>query len=381
MSDPCKFRRWVAVAVSSVVALQMLSLAAATAAEPRQADPGIERAIQVQERNSWRLMTKKGVVGCGTGLDQAGKAVIRVFAATAAVGEIPREIEGVPVEIEVTGEIFAMPKPAAKPGKPPAPDIDPTDRFLRPAPIGVSTGAEWTCDAGTIACRLRNLLGGEQYVLSNHHVYHGYLGINTIVSPGYEVPDDVFQPARLDDPNDGCFADQPTTENRIGTIVDFVPIQLDGTPNTVDAAIALLSPGTLGNGTPVNGYGVPSTTILPVDGSLVGLAVQKYGRTTALTQGAIIAIGSEVWVSYGTDQVALFVNQITVSARNSFIKPGDSGSLLVSDDDACNPVGLLFAGNRTGKIATANPIDDVLTAFDLKDANGVPTRILVVDGD
>ncbi len=88
--------------------------------------------------------------------------------------------------------------------------------------------------------------------------------------------------------------------------------------------------------------------------------MQKYGRTSALTKGTIIALNATINVGYSTG-TAMFVNQIVVSGR-SFIKAGDSGSLLVTYPGA-NPVGLLFAGNASGRYAFANPINDVLSRF------------------
>ena len=62
---------------------------------------------------------------------------------------------------------------------------------------------------------------------------------------------------------------------------------------------------------------------------------------------------------------ACFLDQIVVeSARGAFIKAGDSGSGLVTDDLNANPVGLLYAGNRSGKLAIASPIDWVLDALE-----------------
>jgi hypothetical protein len=61
--------------------------------------------------------------------------------------------------------------------------------------------------------------------------------------------------------------------------------------------------------------------------------------------------------------VATFIEQIEVQGgKGPFIKGGDSGSLLVTDPER-NPVGLLFAGTRSGKTAFANPIDAVLDSF------------------
>ncbi len=89
--------------------------------------------------------------------------------------------------------------------------------------------------------------------------------------------------------------------------------------------------------------------------------MQKYGRTTGLTHGTVTVINATVNVGYSKG-TACFRNQIVVeSARGGFIKAGDSGSGLVTISGN-NPVGLLYAGNRSGKVAIANHIEDVLDA-------------------
>ena len=93
------------------------------------------------------------------------------------------------------------------------------------------------------------------------------------------------------------------------------------------------------------------------------MPVEKYGRTTALTQGSVCAVDVDVDVSYSTGTAA-FVNQIAVCAsRGAFIKAGDSGSLLVTAATGHSPVGLMFAGDASGRYGFANPIDSVLAAF------------------
>jgi hypothetical protein len=116
----------------------------------------------------------------------------------------------------------------------------------------------------------------------------------------------------------------------------------------------------LGNATPSNGYGKPKSTTASAS---VGMQVQKYGRTTALTKGRVYATNATVNVQY--DQgVARFVGQIIITPGN-FSAGGDSGSLVVKSDRNANennkPVGLLFAGSQT--ITVANPINAVLSAF------------------
>ncbi len=52
-----------------------------------------------------------------------------------------------------------------------------------------------------------------------------------------------------------------------------------------------------------------------------------------------------------------------VETSSAFVLPGDSGSLVVTDDVNANPVGLLFAGNADGTMAIVNPIESVLQYF------------------
>jgi len=216
----------------------------------------------------------------------------------------------------------------------------------RPAPIGVSTGHP-NITAGTIGCRVTD--GSNVYALSNNHVYAD--------ENRASIGDNVLQPGPYDgglDPRDA-----------IGTLADFEPIVFHPRArNTIDAAIAEIKIVNVegqevlavGNATPSDGYGIPSSTTVP---AIIGQSVQKYGRTTGPTSGDITAINAIVRVGYGSG-TARFINQIIIEPGD-FSSGGDSGSLIVTNDESCNPVGLLFAGSST--ITVANPIDEVLGAF------------------
>lgn len=332
----------VAVAVFGLLALSGVLLAQGRSEE------ALEHARAVQERHTNALMAKPGVVGTAVGLGQSTQPVVLVLLEHGGVPGIPEQLEGVPVRPLVTGKIYALRPPGGSPPgqdkKPPKGEepVDPTARFDRPVPIGVSTGNAGECSAGTIGCRVSK--GSAVYALSNNHVY--------ALENDAEAGSEVLQPGRYDT---NCNYDE---NNVIGTLADFVEIDFDGGNNTVDAAIALSSKSLLGNATPSDGYGKPTSTT--VDATLYE-QVQKYGRTTSLTKGTITGINVIVDVGYSSG-TAHFVNQIIVEARSPFIKAGDSGSLLVTQDGN-NPVGLLFAGNVNGKLAVANPIDEVLDAF------------------
>lgn len=316
---------------------------------------GLARAMEVQDKYTPGLMALTDVVGTATGLGPDARPAILVFTTAAGVKGISRSLDGVQVVVKVTGEFVALPKPenpgggngggngGGKPGGGGGGDgedpVDPTSRFDRPVPIGVSTGHP-AVTAGTIGARVTD--GTNFYALSNSHVY-----APNVASLG----DAVIQPGTAD----GGTA----SADAIGTLFDFEPINFGGN-NTIDAAIALSSKALLGNSTPLDGYGTPSSDVV---GAVLGQNVQKYGRTTGLTRGTITAINFTVNVGYGSG-TARFVDQIIVEGiKGPVIKGGDSGSLLVTDSG--NPVGLLFAGNKNGRMAIANPIGAILSRFNV----------------
>ncbi len=313
-----------------------------------KANPQIQAAMTVQDRHTDILMAEPGIVGTAIGLNEHGRPAILVFAKSfelAKAAFIPSKIEGVPVVVKITGEIFALKKPPWAGGNG-GEEFDRTANH-RPAPIGISTGHP-AITAGTIGARVKK--NGEVYALSNNHVYADQNQAS--------IGDNVLQPGTFDG---GTYPD-----DAIGTLDDFEPLYFSSSSiiNTIDAAIALSSTGNLNNATPSDGYGTPKSTI--EDKPTINQKVMKYGRTTGLTKGSIAAINATVDVNYGNNNIARFVNQIAIQP-GSFSAGGDSGSLIVLDGkgrDKANkgkPVALLFAGSVLFTIA--NPIDAVLTRF------------------
>jgi hypothetical protein len=354
-------RRTSRTRVAKALAVLALLIAAALATSgPAGSAPGLQLAIQVQEGNSGRLLERGNVVGTGVGRDDGGAAEIVVLARRQI--RVPESLAGIPVELKVTGPIGSLGLGARPDKKPDSPgngkgnggggggeteaSPSPTDRFSRPTPIGVSTGNAGECSAGTIGARVTDG-AGNFFALSNNHVY--------ALENEAPLGSMILQPGRYDT---GCAFDEA---DAIGVLAAFEPISFTQ-DNEIDAAIASLDEAggepVVGNSTPPDGYGTPSSE------TAVGIgAVKKYGRTTAETHGYAYAINGIVKVGYGGG-TARFVNQVFVEGqRGPFLKAGDSGSLLVSDDAAANPVGLLFAGDNSGKFAVANQIDAVLERF------------------
>ena len=173
---------------------------------------------------------------------------------------------------QAVGPIYAHPNECSGPPwlQPPSCNggVDPTARFERPVPIGISTGHP-DITAGTIGARVTD--GTNYYALSNNHVYTN----ENLAAIG----DDVLQP--------GTFDGGSAPADVIGTLDSFVPIAFNGSANRVDAAIALTTAAELGDSTPVDGYGTPAATTVA---ATLGTEVIKYGRTTGQTMGTIDAI-------------------------------------------------------------------------------------------
>ncbi len=305
--------------------------------------PRFRAAINAQTKNLERLMGIFGVVGSGIGAGPQGEPVIKVFTSRKGIRGIPSALDGVPVKEKVTGWFYAL--------------VDPTARFGRPVPLGVSTGHP-AITAGTIGARVKDS-AGNAYALSNNHVYAAANNAN--------IGDPVLQPGAYDG---GKAGPNPAVidGDEIGTLFRYEPIKMCtwvrsrytcGQTNTIDAAIALSSTALLGNATPESlTFYTPS---VETEEPFVGQAVKKYGRTTQLTYGTVDAVNVTVDVCYDDAcyDIGRFTDQISITP-GTFSSGGDSGSLIVSQDGN-HPVGLLFAGSGTNTLA--NRISTVLSRF------------------
>jgi len=317
---------------------------AAPGVQPGPNPDVVKKVIDVQNRNTPKLLAQKGIVGTATGVDDDGNVVIRVYTTGADEPVIPKNIENVPVVEVLTGHWLKYWQP---------PVFDPQLRQSRPVPIGVSAvNIRDVCGnviaTGTLGCRLK-AKDGSVYALSNNHVFAdenaGVIG------------DKIIQPGSLDEFNDGLTICDPA--DVIGTLFKFKELIPGGAPNIIDAAIVKTTKSMVGNSTPASplAYGTPRTTVN--NRPYIGLRVQKLGRTTGFTTGNITGLNQIVQVPY-TPGLVTFVSQIEITGDvGLFAGPGDSGSLIVDMDRF--PVAMLFAG--AGALVAANPIQPVLDEF------------------
>lgn len=352
-----KFKHWF-ISIFTVTTSLLWSQLAMTA-PPFSSPPGLEIASQVQETYGPQLLETEGVVGHGLSIGENGVVQIVVFTEFPMMKGIPRNLNGVKITPEFTGRFYALGRSpcSGPPSQRPEECFseiseDPTLRYDSPIPIGVSAGHP-DITAGTLGARVvaknpDSTTEEHVYALSNNHVFAD--------SNAASIGDPIIQPGDFDggsSPNDDFATLYASKDIDFGT----------GSMNKMDAAIALVNGRELGFSTLNDGYGAPTDTVTE---AMLGLKVQKYGRTTGFTQGDIDAIEVTVTVCYaGTLSCTLsatFQEQMRITP-GTFSDGGDSGSLIVTQNGN-NPVGLLFAGSSSYTIAS--PIQPVLDEFGVK---------------
>ncbi|MBK8151129.1 MAG: hypothetical protein IPK58_23720 [Acidobacteria bacterium] len=164
-------------------------------------------------------------------------------------------------------------------------------------------------------------LKNDVYLLSSAHVFAD------LSRAEKDDSDLIIQPS----PGDSS-SGRPVAE-----LVDVSPIEFGGdveNPNFVDAAIARIDRR--------QAYSAEIPRIGAIRGFLRKESVtlrsdcQKFGRTTGYTRGRVFSIHLSIWVKYSARRTdALFKDQFLIvpTDRSSFVKGGDSGSLVVDDQN------------------------------------------------
>jgi hypothetical protein len=274
----------------------------------------------------------------------------------AAKDRIPEEINGIPTDV-IEEEIVPMQMATGIRLEDIAPAIDTTEyatlqggisigpcRSVYLEPPEVETAGNYIF-VGTLGCIVRDNATNQAMMLSNFHVM--------CINDGWSAGDTMAQPSRVD--GGACPADVVGTLTRAELT------------SSVDAAVATIS------GRPNDCSIVDIGDVQGTAAAAVDMAVRKRGRTTELTHGIVTATDYTTSVDYGDGLgTVTLTNQIRIvndAAQSAFFgKKGDSGSVVVNDDERV--VGLYFAGNSTGTVGVANPIAAVLTALDVSMCTG-----------
>ena len=278
----------------------------------------------VERRSVTAVMKYGSVVGAGVTIAGDGKEKLLVLAKDAsAFADVPKEIDGLQTQVEIVGEI----KAAA---------YNTRAKFRPVIPAGVSVGNGRENSAGTIGAVV--MKNGIRYMLSNNHVLAR--------QNNARIGEQIVQPGRADT--------RGVPTETIAILSAYKPVSFTQN-NQIDAAIARY--------TGYHSYSVIDQAFKPsqvIASARAGQAVMKMGRTTGLTKGTVQSTNVTIKVDFD-GRTAVFQNQIYVKGDlGDFLKAGDSGSLLVTQQGA-HPIGLLFAGGEGS--AFANPIKPVLDYF------------------
>ncbi len=102
--------RYLRIFVGTLVTVGLLAglLVSPASAQPGFNPPGLARAIEVQEYYTDDLLGIQGVVGTAVGLGADGEPEIKIYTERSGFAGLPRSLDGVPVVVQVTGEIVAF---------------------------------------------------------------------------------------------------------------------------------------------------------------------------------------------------------------------------------------------------------------------------------
>lgn len=203
---------------------------------------------------------------------------------------------------------------------------------------------------GTLGCFVKDS-DGTTYLLSNNHVI---AELNEA-----KLGDPVVQPGR----SHGGRGPRDTIANLSRfQVLRSQASSIQG--QNLDAAIAQLA----------TGAAVQTGNLLQVDAGVhqFGQGVHKSGATTGRTVGVVTQERVRRVPVRTPRGIYIFDNVFEVQGldANPFSAPGDSGSVIWSEDGN-QPIGLLFAGGSldpsTGKVITlALPMQAVLSSFDVE---------------
>jgi hypothetical protein len=315
------------------------------------AEDGLQLASAKHKEQAWEATYAFSglavqAVGYEEGKEDPGVVVYVTKGSAKALMRFPRELDGVSVEIMRIGLVSVRPDQAGNPSREPG-------IFLKGDRIACGGScASGGGDQGTLGALVKNPNEDELYVLSANHVLAGC----NHIPPGMPIMAPAADDARPDAPD-------PRT---IAKLTRVIPMH-SGDPRHVSPAEEDLAIGLVNDPDGVSswqggedGYDTPTETVDP----RATLGVMKTGRTTGVTTGIIHTLVSEAIPipcnAKGFKGNVWFKNVWYVRTDDPpFALPGDSGSLVVTDDGKA-AVGLLFSSSSSGNLGVIIPIRHVL---------------------
>lgn len=329
----------------------------------------VQTISTLRQQTQKSMFKKANVIGVGVGPKEtegkiteelALKVLVREKAPVSALSSkdlVPKEINGIRTDVTAIGQVYAFQNPTSR---------------HRPSFPGISIG-HYAITAGTFGAVVRDKTTNQRLILSNNHVLAN--------SNSARKGDTILQPGRADGGKD--------PQDRIADLERFVTIEWKGGGGGGSSCPiaqffqSLLNMFAAASGSKTRLQQVKADAVNYVDAAVakpvsdsviedaiakigavsgtrdaaIGMKVRKSGRTTGYTEGTINTLDATIEVGYG-NTTAIFEGQILTGDMSD---PGDSGSLIVSEDN--HAVGLLFAGSST--VTVINPIAAVLSALNI----------------
>jgi hypothetical protein len=291
-------------------------------------------------------------VGFESGSENPAVHIYLTRGAARQMRALPGEIDGVHINVHKMGPVSVRPEAVAG-------STNRGNIFERQTRIccGSSCGPTSERGAGTFGAIVRIGAGRDLFLLSNNHVLSGCNHVP------YNQP--ILAPASMDGRADAVAPHEIGRHHMLHELRSGDPHFV--TLESIDLGLARVSnPGAVSSwqGDQDEGYDTPAAISEPY--SL--LRVKKVGRTTGLTFGEIEAlISTPTPITYNAKNfkgTVWFMNIWTVRAVNGqhFVLPGDSGSLVVSEDGG-TAVGIVFAGNPNGDYGFIIPMPAAAATF------------------
>jgi hypothetical protein len=299
-------------------------------------------------------IVRRNIVGVGLGRKLVdGKPTRRMSVRIYVQQKLHEDL--VPKELRIPAKIGGVPTDVIPVGRFKANLGENNRKLKRPFSMGASVGHDHPM-AGTAGALLR--IEGDsdprRFILSNNHV----LARENLLPVGAPI----FQPGQKDWAGTNSSHSEP-----VARLTDFIRLK-STEPNSVDCAIAeLASP----DGAHADLIDVGPCNRKPIV-AREGMRTMKTGRTTGVTRGEIVDVALDVEIDYPHLGSIMFEDQILIKSRERapFSVEGDSGALVITDDDQHSPLGLLFASSNGWTVASH--LEDVLA---LLDVDGSPLEI------
>ncbi|MCP4632622.1 MAG: trypsin-like serine protease [candidate division Zixibacteria bacterium] len=317
----------------------------------------MDEKVRKEKLERFRTLKEKlkkfpGVIDVGVGFKEKDGELTKEVGFIVYVEEKKTENE-LPAEHIVPHEIDGVKTDVVK--------IKTTRNIVRPIRGGVKMDSEGSSGSGTLGCMATHP-EHKTVLLTNHHVlYNQY----------YDTDSGVKRDIKVGQPGISC--SWCCECNVIGLVKNSKRRKNDN----VDCGIAKINKSDISHINEINGgkpiKGIAPLKADPVTGNMVpvfvGEKVKKTGATSNFTEGEVTKIGIPVNVKEEDGSHTPFVDQIEFIHKDGtskkFADQGDSGSVVLNDDDKV--VGLIMSARceETPYDGQANNIHNVVSAMNI----------------